>query len=218
MNSTICVSILSSVFIYVYLISYRHSVFRACSERDTPRTQVNHEYNMSRLRGEINMCGQWHRIQSTQKMVQWQRASCSKCYLTRDSDGDMSRKLILSCWTTKGVSFNQINVSKILLKIRIAWLPFQAPLIGSFKHISIVQTKLVKFTTLRCGTQLKNASNIADITHQFHIETHRPSGHARNLTEFSNFSDVDPHSTIPTLKDFHTLSTLNSELVSVVEK
>lgn len=52
-----------------------------------------------KVKGETNKRGANERDFSLPtKMVQGQHASCSKCYLTSDSDAVIIRKLILSCW------------------------------------------------------------------------------------------------------------------------
>jgi hypothetical protein len=107
--------------------------------------------------------------------------------------------------TTTDVSINQINVSKKPFSYTNNVNAFPDSFIGGCKHILIVQTKPVKSTTFRCGTQLKNVSNTADVTHHFRTGSYTPRGHVRNLTVFSKFFDMDPHSTVPTYKDFHTL-------------
>ena len=190
----------------MYLISYRLVTYSEPVQKETHQgivknsVRVNREYNVSRLRREINKRGPMIVISGYWlKMVKWQNSS-------------------YHAGTTTHVSISRINISKYRLGTRITRMPFQTVLIGSCKQISIVQTKPVQFTTFRCGTQLENASNIPDVTHNFRTGSHTPRGHARILTVFSNIFDMDPHSTMPTLKDFHTLSTLNSENVSIVQE
>jgi len=101
----LCFSSLKCAYLRTFNFVWTCNLFRTSSERHAPRNSEKFnasepwvKYIKAKGRGELIRGANEREFRLPTEMLQWQHASCSKCYPASDSDGDMTRKLILSCW------------------------------------------------------------------------------------------------------------------------